>query len=309
MNITTTESENLVVFKRVIEGYILSCVCIIGLIGNSITCLSILLNRVRRSSPTDIYIFGLSFISIFVLAGFLLTHGIRSTFHEYGEIIHRYLFIRVFPAHVTCLLIQIYLTAAISIDRFLLICRWRTFSYRKWRTPKRIIFIILSITLFSILYCLPFWFEHVLIDNQYISLSSIGSQPLFRLLMRQYLYFIFVFFLPMSSIIICTLSIIHTLCNLTKNKYKHHVHYFHRKKHSRKIHTLLLSIMIIFLSTQLPYFIFNVIYALHGPSLMENIRARQYLVINNLLSTINASTTFILYALFGTKNSNNAQNI
>ncbi|CAF5132317.1 unnamed protein product [Rotaria sp. Silwood1] len=48
MNITTTESENLVVFKRVIEGYILSCVCIIGLIGNSITCLSILLNRVRH---------------------------------------------------------------------------------------------------------------------------------------------------------------------------------------------------------------------------------------------------------------------
>ncbi|CAF4026385.1 unnamed protein product, partial [Rotaria sp. Silwood2] len=190
MNITTSESENLVVFKRVIEGYILSSVCIIGLIGNSMTCLSILLNRIRRSSPTDIYIFGLSFISIFVLAGFLLTHGIRSTFHEYGEIIHRYLFIRVFPAHVTCLLIQIYLTAAISIDRFLLICRWRTFSYRKWRTPKRIINIIISITLFSIIYCLPFWFEHVLIDNQYISLSSFGSQPLFRLLMRQYLYFI-----------------------------------------------------------------------------------------------------------------------
>ncbi len=32
---------------------------------------------------------------------------------------------------------------------------------------------------------------------------------------------------------------------------------------------------------------------------MNNIRARQYLVINNLLSTINASTTFILYAIFG----------
>jgi hypothetical protein len=62
--------------------------------------------------------------------------------------------------------------------------------------------------------------------------------------------------------------------------------------------------MSIFLLTQLPYFIYNVIYALQGPSLMENIRARQYLVINNLLSTINASTTFILYALFGTKKLN-----
>ncbi|CAF2502231.1 unnamed protein product [Rotaria sp. Silwood2] len=113
----------------------------------------------------------------------------------------------------------------------------------------------------------------------------------------------------MSFIIICTLSIVHTLCNLTKTKYKQRLHCFHRKKHSRKIHTLLLLIMIIFLTTQLPYFIFNVIYALQGPTLMENIRARQYLVINNLLSTINASTTFILYALFGTKNSNNSQHI
>jgi hypothetical protein len=309
MNNTNSETESLVLFKRLIEGYLLSCVCIIGLIGNSFTCLSILSNRIRRSSSTDIYIFGLSFTSIFVLAGFLLTHGIRSAFSEYGERIHRYLFIRVFPTHVTFLLIQIYLTTAIAIDRFLLICCWRLVSYRKWRTPKRIIYIIISITLFSIIYCLPFWFEHVIINNEYIGLSSFGAQPLFRLLMRQYLYFIFIFLLPMSCISICTLSIVRTLYKLAKTKNKNRLNYFQRKKHSRKINTLLLSIMIIFLSTQLPYFIFNVIYALQGPSLMENIRARQYLVINNLLSTINASTTFVLYALFGTKKVNPVQQV
>jgi len=309
MNITTADAENLVVFKRFVEGYLLSCVCIIGLIGNSLTCLSILFNRIRRSSPTDIYIFGLSFTSIFVLAGFLLTHGIRSSFSEYGEKIHRYLFIRVFPAHVTCILIQIYLTTAIAIDRFLLICYWRAVSYRKWRTPKRIIYIMMSITVFSIIYCLPFWFEHIINDDQDIALSSFGSHPLFRLLMRQYLYFIFIFLLPMSCIIICTLSIVHTLWNLTKNKHNNHLYYLQRRKHSRKINTLLLSIMSIFLLTQLPYFIYNVIYALQGPNLMENIRARQYLVINNLLSTINASTTFVLYALFGTKKINQPQQV
>lgn len=301
-NVSTNETgEHLVVFKRLIEGYLLSGVCLVGLIGNSITCISILTNRVRRSSPTDIYIFGLSFISIFVLAGFLLTHGIRSATPDYGEKIHRFVFIRVFPAHVTCLLIQIYLTTAISIDRFLLICCWQAFAYRQWRTPKRIIYIILSITLFSIIYCLPFWFEHALLENNDIVLSSFGSHPLFRLLMRQYLYFIFVFLIPMSCIIICTLSIIRTLYTLNKKKSQRQQKSLQRRQNSRKINTLLLSIMTIFLSTQLPYFIFNVIYAWQGPSLMENIRARQYLVINNLLSTINASTTFVLYALFGTK--------
>jgi len=298
MNITTNEFEGLAQFKRLIEGYLLSCVCIIGLIGNSITCLSILSNRTRRSSPTDIYILGLSFTSIFVLAGFLLTHGIRSAFPEYGEKLHRYLFIRVFPIHVTCILIQIYLTAAIAIDRFVLICSWRTISYRRWRTAKRMIYIISGITLFSIIYCVPFWFEYVIVDED-ISLSSIGSHPLFRIIVRKYLYFIFILFLPMSCIIICTLSIVRTLYNLTKTKVKNPSNRTERKTNSRKANTLLLSIMAIFLVTQLPYFIYNVIYAIQGPSLMNNIRARQYLVINNLLSTINASTTFILYAIFG----------
>ncbi|CAF0782089.1 unnamed protein product [Adineta steineri] len=301
MNVTKSEIQGLADFKRLIEGYLLSCVCIIGLIGNSITCLSILSNRIRRSSPTDVFICSLSFTSIFVLAGFLLTHGIRSIFHQYGEKLYRYLFIRIFPPHITFLLIQIYLTAAISIDRYLLICSWRTMTYRKWRTSKRMLYIISGITIFSIIYCLPFWFEYVVINNEYISLSSIGSHPIFRLLMRQYLYFIFIFLLPMSCIITCTLSIVYTLYKHTKTKFKSHSNPCRRKKHSRKINTLLLSIMIIFLVTQLPYFIYNVIYALEGPSLMQNLRARQYLVINNLLSTINASATFVLYTLFGTK--------
>ncbi|UJR27969.1 hypothetical protein I4U23_009227 [Adineta vaga] len=304
------DTANLVQFKRIVEGYLLSCICIIGLIGNSITCLSILFNRTRRSSPTDTFILGLSFTSIFVIAGFLLTHGIRFVFPAYGEQLHRYLFIRVFPAHVTCILIQIYLTTAISIDRFVLICSWRTISYRKWRTSTRIIYIICAIAIFAILYCLPFWFEYIITDNNDIDLSTIGAHPLFRLLMRQYLYFIFIFLLPMSCIIICTLSIVRTLYKLTKNKAKSRSNHCRRKKHSRKVNTLLLSIMIIFLITQFPYFLYNVVYALQGPSLMENIRARQYLAINNLLSTINASTTFVLYALFGTKKtSSNSQNI
>jgi hypothetical protein len=70
---------------------------------------------------------------------------------------------------------------------------------------------------------------------------------------------------------------------------------------SNAINFLLLSIVFLFLLTQLPYFVFNVLYAWLGPSLMANLRARQYLAINNLLSVINASSTFILYAFFDKK--------
>jgi len=74
-----------------------------------------------------------------------------------------------------------------------------------------------------------------------------------------------------------------------------------QNRSSNAINFLLLSIVFVFLITQLPYFVFNVLYSWFGANLMANLRARQYLAINNLLSVINASSTFILYAFFDRK--------
>jgi hypothetical protein len=118
--------------------------------------------------------------------------------------------------------------------------------------------------------------------------------------MRKYLYFIFVFLLPLSVILICKLLIIKKLYHVRKRKRSLGT----SKKQNRSsnaINFLLLSIVLVFLLTQLPYFVFNVLYALSGDKLMKNLRARQYLAINNLLSVINASSTFILYAFFDKK--------
>ncbi|CAF3983116.1 unnamed protein product [Rotaria sp. Silwood1] len=118
--------------------------------------------------------------------------------------------------------------------------------------------------------------------------------------MRKYLYFIFVFLLPLSIIVICKILIIRTLY-LIKIR-KRSLGTSSKQNHSSNaINFLLLSIVFLFLSTQIPYFIFNVLYSWFGTRLMTNLLARQYLAINNLLSVINASSTFILYAFFDKK--------
>jgi hypothetical protein len=285
-------------FKRIVEGYLLSLVCICGLLGNALTCV-ILSSRVMRTSTTNIYIFALSCASSCVLIGFLLTHGIRSTFH--AETFYRYIFTRVFPVHVTCLLIQIYLTATVAVDRFILICL--PFRGQKWRSPRHAIFVVICVTIFCILYCVPFWFEFTLIkknNTRIIIMSKFGSHPLFRLLMRKYLYFVFVFLIPLSTIIICKTMIIKKLYTVRKRK-RLLGNLSKQNRSSNAINFLLLSIVFVFLITQLPYFVFNVLYSLFGASLMADLRARQYLAINNLLSVINASSTFILYAFFDRK--------
>jgi hypothetical protein len=300
MNVSSNQlfEQRLGEFKRIVEGYLLSLVCICGLLGNALTCV-ILSSRFMRTSITNIYIFALSCASSCVLIGFLLTHGIRSTFH--AEVFYRYIFTRIFPIHVTCLLIQIYLTATVALDRFILICL--PFRGQKWRSPRRAIFVVAGICLFSILYCIPFWFEFTLTqknNTRLITVSKFGANRLFRLLMRKYLYFIFVFLIPLSVILICKILIIRKLYFIRKRKRSLGT----RSKPSRStnaINFLLLSIVFLFLVTQLPYFVFNVLYSWFGNSLMANLLARQYLAINNLLSVINASSTFILYAFFDKK--------
>jgi hypothetical protein len=252
-----------------------------------------------RTSTTNIYIFALSCASSFVLIGFLLTHGIRSTFH--AETFYQYIFTRVFPIHVTCLLIQIYLTATVAVDRFILICF--PFRGQKWRSPRHAIFVVLCVTSFCIVYCVPFWFEFTLIkrnNTRIIAMSKFGEHQLFRLIMRKYLYFVFVFLIPLSTILISKTMIIKKLYTVRKRK-RSLGNLTKKKRSSNAINFLLLSIVFVFLATQLPYFVFNVLYSWFGPNLMTNLRARQYLAINNLLSVINASSTFILYAFFDHK--------
>ena len=295
---TTAAGQRLAEFKHIVEGYLLSIVCICGLLGNALTCI-ILASRMMRRSTTNVYLFALSCSSSCVLVGFLLTHGIRSTFH--AETFYRHIFTKVFPVHVTCLLIQIYLTAIVAIDRFILICL--PFRGQKWRNPRHAILIVLGVALFCILYCMPFWFEYTCIkknNEQSISLTKFGAHPLFRALMRKYLYFFFVFLIPLSTILVCKIMIIKKL--YTVRRRKRLLGNLSKPNHSSNaINFLLLSIVVLFLITQFPYFIFNVLYAWLGKSLMANLRARQYLSINNLLSVINASSTFILYAFFDRK--------
>jgi len=297
---TTTPffDSRLVEFKRIVEGYLLSIVCICGLLGNALTCI-ILSSRIMRTSTTNIYIFALSCASSCVLIGYLLTHGIRSTFH--AESFYQLIFTRIFPIHVTCLLIQIYLTATVAVDRFILICL--PFRGQKWRNPRHAILVVCCVTIFCIIYCIPFWFEYTLIESnntRIITMSTIGKHYLFRVLMRKYLYFVFMFLIPLSTILICKIMIIKELYTVRKRK-RLLGNLSKQNRSSNAINFLLLSIVFVFLITQLPYFVFNVLYAWLGLSIMANLRARQYLAINNLLSVINASSTFILYAFFDRK--------
>ncbi|CAF4326376.1 unnamed protein product, partial [Rotaria sordida] len=162
----------------------------------------------------------------------------------------------------------------VVLDRCILICS--PFRDQKRRSPRHAVFIVLCVSLFCILYCIPFWFEFTLIkkDNtRVISVSDIGAHPLFRTLMRKYLYFVFVFIIPLSTIIICKTMIIKKLYTVRRRK-RLLGNLKKQNRSSNAINFLVLSIVFVFLVTQFPYFIFNVLYSWFGQSLMAGLRAR-----------------------------------
>ncbi|CAF0981476.1 unnamed protein product [Didymodactylos carnosus] len=315
-------------FKRIVEGWILSCICLFGICGNLLTCI-ILSNSQMRGLSTNVYLLALSFVNTLVLIGFFLSHGLRSILYDYNlycaniysetlstlyELFYARIFLFLFPTHITCILISIYLTAAVAIDRFVLICL--PHKIQKCRTQQYSIKIIFGVSLFCIIYCLPFWFEFTNKENftnttnhsnkasqneRFIVMSEFGKRPLFRVLMRKYLYFIFVFLLPLFILIFCKACIIRRLITTHKKKRLLGTKTNKRNRSSNAITLLLLAIVFVFLITQFPYFIFNVLYSIQGPTYLSKASARLYLGINNVLAVINSSSAFILYSFFGKK--------
>ncbi|CAF0934667.1 unnamed protein product [Didymodactylos carnosus] len=310
-------------FKRIVEGWVLSSICLFGICGNLLTCV-ILSNSRMRESSTNIYLLALSFVNTLVLIGFFLSHGLRSILYDYNlyctniysnpmttlyESFYARIFLFIFPIHITCILMSIYLTASVALDRFALICL--PHKIQKYRTQRHSIKIILAVCLFCVVYCLPFWFEFTHKEDvtngsnktsqtkRAITMSEFGKHPLFRLLMRKYLYFIFVFLFPLSILIFCKTCIIRRLITIHKKKRLLGTNTNKRHRSSNAITLLLLSIVFVFLITQFPYFIFNVLYSIKGPSYLSKSSTRFYLGINNVLSVINASSAFILYSFFG----------
>ncbi|CAF1338223.1 unnamed protein product [Didymodactylos carnosus] len=266
-----------------------------------------------RKSSTNLYILSLSIVNTIVLIGYILLYGLRSLLYNHCklttisstsyEVFYILIFCYIYPIQITVMLISIYLTASVALNRFIIICL--PARMRKFHLRKSSISVIIGICLFCILYCLPFWFEFTHHKEQTtddsnsihltLVLSSFGQGRLFRILMRKYLYLIFVFLLPLLLLISCKTCIIRRLIIQRAKK-----RLLGTKTHqNNSITLLLLSIVGIFLLTQFPYFLFNLLYAVRGPQYLERTSARLYLTVNNLLSVINASSVFVLYSLFG----------
>ena len=241
-NLSKTDIEHLLILdiRLYVFGGVLLPMAIIGIILNAFTILVLLHPRMRNS--TNIYLTALSLANIVCLINFIFLYSLRylisyklyvtSMFNKqmglevnmYESFINRNL--RFFsPVFSTFQLYAIYLTCAVTIDRFIYL-RW-PLKAESICTIKSTIRITFAILLFCTIYNLPRWFEvesslqvskRTNMTYYQARPTELALNPWYRQIFMRYCSLIFVYGLPFSVLLIVNIGIIKKLIEKENRK-------------------------------------------------------------------------------------------
>jgi hypothetical protein len=239
----TKEEQLLIVnIRLIIYGYMLLPLTLIGLGLNGFTIV-VLLHPKMRNFSTNAYLTALSIANIVCLINFIFLYSFRyilsneifkKNVYHYQNVneIHPYeSFINLIygiwsPIFTTFQLYAIYLTCAVTVDRWI---------YLTWPlkidiicSMKNTLIAIILLFVFCVVYNLPRWFEietksfmPYTNDTKTIyqaQLTKFGKNEIYNLIMLKYGYMIFVYGIPFFVLLIVNIGIIRKLIETKRRK-------------------------------------------------------------------------------------------
>lgn len=212
---------------------------LLGIILNGFTML-VLLHPRMRSFSTNAYLTTLSFANIGCLVSFLFMHSLRyllsydsfrlGIISSSADVTSYENFINLVygiwtPLLATFQLFAIYLTCAVTVDRWIYVT-W-PLKADKICTMRNTFIAILALLIFCLVYNLPRWFEIQAIQKispntnktyYQATLTDFAKHPVYSLIMQRYAYFIFVYGLPFFILIIANICIALKLIEAKRRK-------------------------------------------------------------------------------------------
>ncbi len=300
---------------------------LIGLVGNLVS-FKILTNP-KFLSSTNVYISSLCFSSFFALLGDLciLVAQLLLVYANIDSFIFR-LYPFIYPLILTFQLTCIYLTVAVQINQFCTVYFTKVVSnsivrdIQLAKECKRAFYIVISIFLFSTIYCLPFWFIYEYSD-EYRSIvhTSIGKNPLFNWLIHYAFYLIVVYLIPVTVLSLINMYLIYFLVKTKNKKDKLLLRNYRTFKETRiandnvyrnaeedrvkkhRVTTIMLILIVFsFIACQLPNLILHVLESKRWNSSENEPNAKEnylyFKTISRLLIVFYLSFNFAYYACF-----------
>ncbi len=297
--------DYILLFRLIIWGYAGMILSLFGIVGNLITIL-VLISPSMRKTSTNIYLTALSCSNILFLLIFIPSYSIRYLlgYKVYMSNQPPFAFeilltrLPTTPVYNTILLSIIYLTIALSMDRLILIKF--PLKAKNILTKRATLITILLIYIFSIVYCIPYWLEQRYIPElKQCRLTQIGVK--IHKYTRIYIYIPVVYVIPFATLTCINITIIQYL--IVKKRFKQNVCGKKTKKKTGDYHItlMLVTVVIVFVLSQLPLLVLNAWYAIDPQGSYHSLKFHSLNSIGVLLIVLNTSTNFLLYCFFGQK--------
>lgn len=295
----------ILLFRLIVWGYAGIALSLFGIFGNIITIL-VLTSPSMRTTSTNIYLTALSCSNIIFLLIFIPSYSMRYLLgyklylsnqppFAFEILLNR---LPTTPIYNTILLSIIYLTIAVSMDRLVLIKF--PLNAKRMLTPRITLINIASIYIFSIVYCIPYWFEQRYVPElKHCVLTNFGIKM--HKYVRIYSYTPVVYVIPFLTLTSINITIILNLLAKNQRKKSLGARVNRKKQGDYHITLMLVTVIIVFVLSQLPLLILNAWYAIDRTAAQKSLVFQSLNSLGTLLIVLNTSTNFLLYCFFGQK--------
>nr|BAO01090.1 neuropeptide GPCR A40 [Nilaparvata lugens] len=300
------QQEQTIYFAFITNGIMLNVVAILGIIGNIISM--IILSRPQMKSSINYLLIGLARCDTVLILTSIFLFGLPPIYdYTHTELLRTYnakiypcVTPYIFPLALTAQTVSVYLTLTVTLERFVAVCH--PLRARSLCTYGRARLYVTLIIVFSFLYNLiRFWEanvvqETIMEDGQnstiYLVVASpLRSNPLYISLYIHWLYLIFIYFLPFTSLAFLNAAIYRQVRRA--NRERQRLSRLQRKEIG--LATMLLCVVVVFFLCNVLALVNNLLESFYEILIDELIK------LSNLLVTINSSVNFVIYVIFGEK--------
>ena len=285
-------------FINVMGIWITGMFCLLGFVGNVLSF--IVLVRAFGKSPmfyvlravavSDAFFLFSVFVIQFVVNVYPYTGMLQWCFDYRGYI--QYL---IWPVLMMTQMSTVWLTVLVSMERYIAICfPLRSASMCTFAKVRRC---VIAIFIFSFLFNIPRYFEHIVTLNGIYNLekSDISGNVVYRYLYMCVLYSLMLFLIPLVLLVLLNAKLVLALKRGKKQWQTLQV----RQKKEQHLTIIPLTIVLVFFMCGTPALVVNIIEAIWQH--IESEGFMQFLVVSNLLVVLNSAANFIIYCLLGKK--------
>lgn len=274
-------------------------IIIVGVFGN-ITSIKILFRKEMRS-PVNYILVALAFADLIMIITMMLLNSLI-TIYPYTGYLKDYYYIAfpiisiiAYPIGTIAHTASIYMTLLISIERYIAVCH--PLKAKALCTKNRAKATVLIVFFLSGIYNIPRFYENMLLEKTdgsetYYSLqyTFLRKNELFVTIYIHWLYFFFIFLIPLTGIISLNLMIYRKVKALNRLRIK----LTRMQIQEINLTPMLFCIVIVFFLCSFLSVIVNILEAFFVEFLTKN----SWLVpLSNFLVAVNSSVNFIIYVL------------